>query len=95
MTNLETLQAILINYVPAITVLVGFLASCWGFIKQLKKSDVTKVREELKESGSKTNKKIDELVDLTKLLMQENAELKKYNAKLLEELTRISDYEEE
>lgn len=92
---MENIKEILLAYLPSLTVLLGFLASCWGVLKQLKKSDLTKIREDIKNDNSTLNKRIDSLISMHNELMQENAELKKLNRKLLEELTRISDYEEE
>lgn len=93
--DVTAIKDILIAYVPSISVLLGFVASCWGFLKQLKKSDITKIRDDIRDDNSSLNKRIDSLIDLTKQLMQENENLKKQNGKLLAELTRISDYQEE
>lgn len=92
---MENLQEILMAYVPSLTVLVGFLASCIGVLKHLKKSDLTKIRDEIKDDNSTLNKRIGELIDLTNQLMQDNEYLRIQNGKLLAELTRISDYKEE
>lgn len=97
--DLITLQNILVTYIPAITVLLGFLAGCFGFLKKmkdlLKKSNIEEITALIHDENSDLSKRIDELVTLTKQLMEENQKLKTQNGKLLAELTRIADYEEE
>lgn len=86
--DLSTLEQMLITYIPALTVLIGFLASCFGFM--------TKIKGLLKESNVDEIKlRIDDLLVQIRILNAQNEDLKKRNNKLLSELTRIAGYEED
>lgn len=96
---METLQTILINYIPMITVLLGFLAGCFGFLKKFaslfKNSNIEEIKQQIQDNNSDITAEMNKLIDLAKQVMTENQQLKVYNRELLSELKRISDYEPE
>lgn len=92
---MEELKQILINYIPNITTLVGFIACCISVLKSLRKSNVEQVGIDLQNEVSKLRKDIKSLVEQLSLLAQENRELKEQNRKLIQELTRIVTPREE
>lgn len=81
----STLENMLITYVPALTVLLGFLATGIGFLKNmkdiLKGANITEIKFQLQSMA----------VQL-KQLAEQNSDLKKRNNELLGELKRISNY---
>ena len=91
---MENIKEILINYIPSLTTLIGFIAAGISFLKCLKKSNLETIKEEIKTENSEVNKKFKELIDLSKQLAEENKQLKETNLKLLGEIKRISGYGE-
>jgi len=91
--DLTNLQQILIAFVPMLSVLLGFLASCFGVLKQLKKTDINIMAETLKDENSELYKRVENCISLMKQLLDENEFLKKQNNELIGELKRVADYE--
>ena len=95
--DLTTLKELLMNYVPYIAAIIGFLASGLGVIRSLKeilkKSNVEEIKAQIHDENSTLSAKINELIDMYKAVMTENATLKKQNDVLIGELKRIANYE--
>lgn len=83
--DLNNVYQLLIAYVPALTVLLGFLASCFGFLNKIKGLLKESNIEEIK---SRINIILGQLQELT----EENKKLKQKNNELLGELKRIAGY---
>lgn len=92
---MDNIKEILINYIPSLTTLIGFIAAGLSFLKCLKKSNLETIKDEIKNENTELNLRFNELIDLAKQLMNENRELKETNRKLLGEIKRIAGYEEE
>lgn len=97
--DFTTLQNILITYIPAISVIIGLVATCFGFMKNfksvIKKSNLEEIRSQITDSNSELNQRIDFLLTQISTLNEQNADLKKRNNELIGEIKRIAGYGKE
>lgn len=89
----ETVQQFLLNFAPALTVLVGLITAgvkLIGSMKNiLKQSNVESVLQAIEDEKSSIADNVTSSKELVKELIRENAELKKAQQELLEEFTKV------
>lgn len=89
----ETVQQFLLNFGPALTILLSMAGICWkitrSLIKVVSESNLKNVSENIKNQIDDMKGTLNELKESNKALQIENAELRKKQLQLLEQLTRV------
>ena len=89
----EYVQQFLLNFAPALTILVGLIASgvkLIGSMKNvLKQSNVESVLQAIEDEKASVSETVVASKEMFQKLIDENIELKKNQEALLEELTKI------
>ena len=89
---LSQIQSYIILYAPTVVTAVYALANWLSTVKKLK---TINVKQDVEESLKTTRNDIDALVNMNKMLIQENALLREQQKKILEALTKIEVKDEE
>ena len=89
---LSQIQSYIILYAPTVLTAVYALANWLSTVKKLK---TINVKQDVEESLKTTRNDIDALVNMNKILIQENALLREQQKKILEALTKIEVKDEE
>lgn len=89
---LSQIQSYIILYAPTVFTAVYALANWLLTVKKLK---TINVKQDVEESLKTTRNDIDALVNMNKMLIQENALLREQQKKILEALTKIEVKDEE
>lgn len=89
---LSQIQSYIILYAPTVfTAVYAFL----NWLSTVKKLKTINVKQDVEESLKTTRNDIDALVNMNKILIQENALLREQQKKILEALTKIEVKDEE
>lgn len=88
---LSQIQSYIILYAPTVLTAVYALANWHSTVKKLK---TINVKQDVEESLKTTRNDIDALVNMNKMLIQENALLREQQKKILEALTKIEVHDE-
>ena len=89
---LSQIQSYIILYAPTVFTAVYALVN---WLSTVKKLNTINVKQDVEESLKTTRNDIDALVDMNKMLIQENALLREQQKKILEALTKIEVKDEE
>lgn len=91
----ETVQNIVTVATPIVIALIGFLVGVVKVAKELhqtfEKSNLETIKKDIADNQDKITASIQEVVDLYKETIKDNAELKKQNKELKELLTKVKE----
>lgn len=91
----ETVQNIVTVATPIVLALIGFLVGVVKVAKELhqtfEKSNLETIKKDIADNQDKITASIQEVVDLYKETIKDNAELKKQNKELKELLTKVKE----
>lgn len=91
----ETVQNIVTVATPIVIALIGFLVGVVKVAKELhqifEKSNLETIKKDIQDNQDKITASIQEVVDLYKETIKDNAELKKENKELKQLLTKIKE----